>query len=299
MSSFSEYMNSPEAERFQRRGKLFSRAFSFLCGAATLTCVLILLILVGSVMWAGVSRVNWGFITNYSAATNWDATGVYADMMGSLWLIALTALISVPLGVGAALYLEEYAAPSRWRTIVQINISNLAGVPSIVYGILGLGLFVRFMMMGRSVLAGALTLSLVVLPIVILAAQEALRAVPLSIRHASYALGATRWQTTWHQVLPAALPGIMTGIILAISRALGEAAPLVAVGGVTYVSGAPRGVLDEFSAMPMRIYYWAGLPNAEAHELAAAAIIVLLVVLILVNIAAVWVRHRSSKKVQW
>ncbi len=299
MNSFRDYMNSPEAERFGRRGQWLSKVFSFACAAATVTCVLMLLVLVGAVLWQGLGRIDWQFVTGLNEGSKWDKTGVFVELMGSLWLIGLTAIIAVPLGVGAALYLEEYAPPSRWRTIVQINIANLAGVPSIVYGILGLALFVRFMLMGRSVIAGALTLSLVVLPIVILAAQEALRAVPGSIRQASYALGATRWQTTWHQVLPAALPGIMTGVILAISRALGEAAPLVAVGGVGYASAAPEGLLDVFSAMPLRIFFWAQLPNEEAHQLAAAAIIVLLAVLVLMNVGAVWVRYRSSKQIKW
>ena len=177
----------------------------------------------------------------------------------------------MPIGVGAAVYLEEYAQASRWRRLVQLNIANLAGVPSIVYGILGLGLFVRALALERSILAGALTLTLVVLPIVILAAQESLRAVPDSIRQASYALGATRWQTVWHQVLPAAPPGIMTGVILAIcSRALGEAAPLVAIGAATFITFVPMSPTDEFSALPVQIYDWSSRPQPEFHHVAAA-----------------------------
>jgi phosphate transport system permease protein len=205
----------------------------------------------------------------------------------------------LPTGLGAAIYLEEYSHNSRWKSMVQLNIANLAGVPSIVYGILGLGLFVQAMALGRSVLAGALTLSLVVLPIVILATQEALRAVPRSIRHASYALGATRWQTVWHQVLPAALPGIMTGVILSISRALGEAAPLVAIGALAYVPFVPTRLSDRFTAMPIQIFNWSARPQAEFHQLAGAAIMVLLVVLVALNAAAVWVRFRSSRQTRW
>jgi phosphate transport system permease protein len=201
--------------------------------------------------------------------------------------------------VGAAVYLEEYAASSWWRKLVQLNISNLAGVPSIVYGILGLGLFVRAMALERSVLAGALTLTLVVLPIVILATQEALRAVPGTIRQASYALGATRWQTVWLQVLPAALPGVMTGVILAIARALGEAAPLVAVGAVAFVAFVPQSLLDEFSALPMQIFTWAERPQEEFHGLASAAIVVLLALLVALNAGAVFVRARYGRRIKW
>jgi phosphate transport system permease protein len=201
--------------------------------------------------------------------------------------------------VGAAVYLEEYAQESRWRSLVQLNIANLAGVPSIVYGILGLGLFVRALALERSILAGALTLSLVVLPIVILSAQESLRAVPGSIRHASYALGATRWQTVRHQVLPAAMPGIMTGVILAVSRALGEAAPLVALGAATFISFVPVSPTDEFIALPVAIFDWAARPQPEFHNVAAAAIVILLSILILLNATAVYVRYRYGKHIRW
>jgi phosphate transport system permease protein len=195
--------------------------------------------------------------------------------------------------------LEEYAKASRWRSLVQLNISNLAGVPSIVYGILGLGLFVRALMLQRSILAGALTLTLVVLPIIILAAQEALRAVPDSIRRASYALGATRWQTVRYQVLPASLPGIMTGVILAISRALGEAAPLVAIGAATYITFVPKSLQDEFSALPVQIFDWASRPQAEFRDVAAAGIIVLLALLLVMNAGAVFVRYRYGQRIRW
>jgi phosphate transport system permease protein len=219
--------------------------------------------------------------------------------MGSLWLIGLTAMFSIPTGVGAAVYLEEYVASSWWKKLIQLNISNLAGVPSIVYGILGLGLFVRGMQLERSVIAGALTLSLVVLPIVILSTQEALRAVPSTIRQASYALGATRWQTVWRQVLPASLPGVMTGVILAIARALGEAAPLVVIGAVAFVAFVPQSLSDEFSAMPLQIFTWAEKPQKEFHGLASAAIVVLLAVLIVLNTGAVLVRAKYGRRIKW
>lgn len=261
-------------------------------------CVAMLVILIWSIVSAGAAWLNWNFLTSFPSRHAEEA-GIWSALAGSLWLTALTALFSLPVGVGAAIYLEEYAANSRWKRLVQTNIANLAGVPSIVYGILGLGLFVQGLALGRSVISGALTLSLVVLPIVILATQEALRGVPDSIRHASYALGATRWQTVRQQVLPAATPGIMTGVILALSRAIGEAAPLVAVGAMTYVPFVPTGISDQFTALPIQIFNWAARPQAEFHNVAAAAIIVLLIVLVCMNAVAVFLRYRFGKRVKW
>jgi len=286
------------ATNHHRRRALMSQAFAFVCLAATSLCVLILALLIWEILWQGLPWLNPRFLTS-SLSRFPEKAGIKPSLVSSLWLIGLTTLFSVPIGVGAALYLEEYAPASRWRSIVQVNIANLAGVPSIVYGILGLGLFVRALALQRSIMAGALTLTLVVLPIVILAAQESLRAVPDSIRRASYALGATRWQTTWHQVLPAATPGIMTGVILAISRALGEAAPLVALGAATFITFVPMSPADEFSALPMVIFDWTSRPQPEFHYVAAAAIVVLLTVLILLNAAAVYVRYRYGKRVRW
>jgi phosphate transport system permease protein len=291
-------MSAAEATGYHRRRARLSQAFSVLCLAATALCVLILVLLLVEILWQGIPLLNRKFLVSFPSRFP-EKSGIAPALVSSLWLIALTGLFTVPIGVGAALYLEEYAPPSRWRKLVQLNISNLAGVPSIVYGILGLGLFVRVLALQRSLLAGALTLTLVVLPIVILAAQESLRAVPDSIRRASFALGATRWQTIWYQVLPAALPGIMTGVILAMSRALGEAAPLVAIGAATYITFIPVSPIDEFSALPMQIFYWARRPEADFHYVAAAGIIVLLTVLILMNATAVYVRYHYGKKVRW
>jgi phosphate transport system permease protein len=260
--------------------------------------VLVLFVLLWGVFSRGLPWLSWGLLTNYPSRFP-ERAGILPALVGSMWLIGLTAFFSVPIGVGAAVYLEEYASASRWRSLVQLNIANLAGVPSIVYGILGLGLFVRALALEESLWAGALTLTLVILPIVILAAQESLRAVPNSIRHASYALGATRWQTVRHQVVPAALPGILTGVILAISRALGEAAPIVVVGAATFMTFVPTNPTDEYSALPMQIFYWAGHANREFHDVAAAAIIVLLTVLILMNATAVYLRYRYGRRIQW
>jgi phosphate transport system permease protein len=225
-----------------------------------------------------------------------ERAGIKSALWGTLWLISLTAMISIPVGVSGAIYLEEYAKRTRLNTVIDVSIANLAGVPSIVYGILGLALFVRWMALGRSVLAGAMTMSLLILPIIIIAAREALRAVPDSIRRASYALGATQWQTVRHHVLPAALPGVLTGTILALSRAIGETAPLIMIGALTYVAFTPTGPMDAFTALPIQIFNWVSRPQQEFHELAAAGIIVLLTALLLMNATAVIIRQRAEKR---
>ena len=280
------------------RSRLLSHAFAGICLLSTLSCIAALILLLWQVFSHGIDWLTWDFIRNLPSRFPAKA-GIRSALAGSLWLLGLTTVISVPIGIGAAIYLEEYANKNRWRTLVQTNIANLAGMPSIVYGILGLGLFVRFMALERSILAGALTLSLVVLPIIILASQEALRAVPPSIRSASFALGATKWQTVWHQVLPASIPGIMTGVILAIARALGEAAPLLAIGAVAYIPFAPSRLSDEFTALPIQIFNWSARPQEDFHSVAAAGIIVLLGVLICLNAIAVFVRYRASKRIRW
>jgi phosphate transport system permease protein len=279
--------------------KLASRAFAFLCASCVVLSVGVLLLLLWQMVRFAWGWLDWDFLTSFDSQLSPENAGVLAALVGSVYLIGLTTIFSVPIGVGAAIYLEEYAPQSRWRTFVQTNIANLAGVPSIVYGILGLGLFVRGLRMGPGVLAGALTLTLVVLPIVILASQEALRAVPSTIRQASYALGATRWQTVWHQLLPAALPGILTGVILALSRALGEAAPLVAIGAAGFVMFLPAGINDKFTALPLQIYNWTENANVDFHHVAAAGIVVLLAVLIGMNAVAIVLRRRFGKQIRW
>lgn len=282
----------------RQRSYWASDAFGWLCALATFICLAALIGMLIHVFVEGIPWLSWKLLTEFPSRKPEEA-GIRAALFGSLWLIGLTTLISVPIGIGAAIYLEEYSAKSWWRNLIQLNIANLAGVPSIVYGILGLGLFVQAMALQQSLIAGALTLSLVVLPIVILAAQEALRAVPSTIRQASYALGATRWQTVWYQVLPAALPGMMTGVILSIARALGEAAPLVVIGAVTFITYTPRSLSDQFTAIPLQIFNWARYPQEEFHGLASAAIIVMLGVLILLNAGAVFIRSRYGRKTKW
>jgi len=282
----------------KRRGRITNFLFTSVCFLATITCMVLLVVLIWNIILQGKNWLSWDFVDSFPSRFPHKA-GIKSALYGSIWLIGLTALFSVPLGVGAAVYLEEYAPKSRWRKLIQLNISNLAGVPSIVYGILGLALFVRALALERSVLSGALTLTLVVLPIIILSSQEALRSVPDSIRRSAYALGATRWQTVWYQVLPASLPGIMTGVILSLSRALGEAAPLIAVGAMAYVPFVPESLSDEFTALPIQIFNWTSRPQEDFHHLAAAGILVLLVVLVSMNAIAIFVRHKYGKKIRW
>ena len=242
----------------------------------------------------GWARLSPGFLTSFPSRRAEDA-GIYPAVIGTLYVITLTALLAVPVGMAAAIYLEEYGTGGRVARLIEVNISNLAGVPSIIYGLLGLGLFVRTFGFGRSVLAGAGTLALLVLPVVILSTREALRTVPFSIREASYALGATKWQTVWHQVLPNALPGILTGLILALSRAIGETAPLITIGALTYVPFAPDSIWSPFTVLPIQIFNWLSRPQAAFAENAAAGIIVLLFVLLGMNAIAVVVRDRYQR----
>ena len=239
----------------------------------------------------GVGRLSWQFLTSYPSRRAEDA-GILPALAGSVFVISLTAALAIPLGVAAAIHLEEYGGRGKFARLIEINISNLAGVPSIIYGLLGLGLFVRMLGMGRSVLAGACILGLLILPVVILATREALRAVPKSLREAAYALGATKWQTIWHQVLPAAAPGILTGLILAVSRAIGETAPLITIGALTYVPFVPSDIWSPFTVLPIQIFNWVSRPQAAFGENAAAGIVVLLGLLLVMNGAAIVLRDR-------
>lgn len=251
--------------------------------------------LIADVWGDGASRLSFDFLTGFPSRRPADA-GIWHALTGSVFIILLTGVLAVPIGVATAIYLEEYARRGLFSKIVEINITNLAAVPSIIYGLLGLGLFVRAMSMGRSVLAGASTLALLILPVIILSTREALRAVPGSIREGSYALGATKWQTVWYQVLPVALPGILTGTILALSRAIGETAPLITIGALTFVAFAPDGIWSPFTVLPIQIFNWVSRPQPEFQVNAAAGIIVLLVLLLTMNASAIWLRDRYQKK---
>ena len=277
-----------------RRRKRWASAFRTLCAALTWFCLVLLAVLLVHATREGLPWLDVQFLREFPSRFP-ERAGIKSALWGTLWLIGLTAVISIPVGVAGAIYLEEYAKRSRLHAIIDVSIANLAGVPSIVYGILGLAIFVRFLALGRSVLAGAMTMSLLILPIIIISAREALRAVPNSIRGASYALGATQWLTIRHHVLPAALPGILTGTILALSRAIGETAPLIMIGALTYVAFTPTGPMDAFTALPIQIFNWVSRPQQEFHELAAAGIVVLLTILLLMNATAVIMRQRAQR----
>ena len=250
-----------------------------------------LAILLFDVLTKGIPWLSWHFITDYPSRHPEEA-GLFSALMGTVWLMVMTALFTVPVGVGAAIYLEEYAPRNFFTRFIEINVANLAGVPSIVYGLLGLALFVYLMNLGRSVLAGSLTLSLLVLPIVILASRESIRAVPDSYRQAAYAMGADQWQVIKGVVLPSAVPGILTGTILAMSRAIGEAAPVIAISALVYLTFIPGHPMERFTVLPIQIFNWGSRPQDEFRGLAAAGIIVLLVILLSMNAIAVFLRNK-------
>ncbi len=274
---------------------LKSRLFSLFCASVTWFGVSLLALLIIQVSVDGIRWLSWDFLNNFPSRFP-EKAGIKSAIFGTLWLISLTACISIPLGVCSAIYLEEFAKKGRISSFIELNIANLAGVPSIVYGIVGLAVFVRFFHLERSVIAGALTMSLLILPVIIIASREAIKTVPMSIRQAAFALGGTRWQTVQAHVLPAAFPGILTGVILSLSRAIGETAPLVMIGALTYVAFIPETPMDPFTALPIQIFNWASRPQQEFHELAAAGIIVLMAVLLSMNSLAIFIRHKSEKK---
>jgi phosphate transport system permease protein len=270
-------------------------AFQILALVVLLVALASLGALIYDIVSDGAGRLSWDFITSFSSRRASQA-GIWPALTGSIFIILVTAVLAVPVGVAAAIYLEEYGGRSLAARIIELNITNLAAVPSIIYGLLGLGLFVRMMGMGRSILAGASTLALLVLPVVILSTREALRAVPGSLREGSYALGATKWQTIWHQVLPVAFPGILTGLILALSRAIGETAPLIIAGAVTFATFAPDSIWSPFTVLPIQIFNWVSRPQLDFHANAAAGILVLVLLLLSMNATAIWLRDRYQKK---
>jgi phosphate transport system permease protein len=301
MKTFAELQRDQSAWLSRRRRR--DRLFVLGAGAATSAALLVLGALVLDVVHDGASRLSWEFLTSFPSRRPAQA-GILSALVGSCWLLALTALIAFPIGVATAVYLEEYdTTDTRFRQLIEVNIANLAGVPSIIYGLLGLGIFVRVMAPitgGRSVLAGALTMALLVMPIVIIAAREALKAVPDGLRQGGYALGATRWQVVSRIVLPSASSGILTGMILALARAVGETAPLITIGALTYIAFLPElsleGLRTPFTVLPIQIFNWISRPQPEFHDNAAAGTIVLLVVLIAMNALAIFLRLRLQRQ---
>ncbi|MFJ6209903.1 phosphate ABC transporter permease PstA [Lysinibacillus sp. NPDC092081] len=273
----------------------FNKVWKVLFFLATAFALVTLAILLYRILTQGVGSLSMDFLTNFASRFA-DKAGIKTALVGSLWLMAVVAPVSIILGVGTAIYLEEYAKKNRLNDFIRMNISNLSGVPSIVFGLLGLTIFVRMMGLGKSVLAAGLTMSLLILPVIIVAAQEAIRAVPNEQREASYGMGATKWQTILHVVLPAAIPGIVTGSILALSRAIGETAPLVVIGVPVILQFLPNGLLSQFTALPMQIYDWAKRPQEAFQSVAAAGILVLMIVLLLMNSIAVFIRNKFQKR---
>ncbi|QKY69464.1 phosphate ABC transporter permease PstA [Lentibacillus sp. CBA3610] len=262
---------------------------------ATSFGIAVLAVLLYRVFSQGLPYLDWQFLTNFASRFPEEA-GIKAAIFGTLWVMAVTAPVSIVLGVGTAIYLEEYAKENKFTRFIRMNISNLAGVPSVVFGLLGLTVFVRLLEMGRSVMAGGLTMSLLIMPIIVVAAQEAIRSIPQNQYEASYAMGATKWQTVRRVILPAAIPGMLTGSILALSRAIGETAPLLTIGAMSFVAYVPGSIRDSFTVLPIQIYNWTGRPQEEFHIIASAGIIVLLVALILMNSIAVFIRNKFSKR---
>ena len=281
----------PGLARRRRRG----RALRALAAGATAVGLVVLAVLLVQVLVTGLPWLSADLLFEYPSRIA-ERAGLKAALAGTFWLMVVTASVAVPVGVGAAVFLEEYARPGPLLRLVTLNIANLAGVPSVIYGILGLAVFVRVLGFGASFLAGGVTLALLVLPVVVIATQEALRAIPNGVREGAYALGATRWQTVRAHLLPLAAPGALTGVILALSRAIGETAPILVVGAATFLAFLPETPLDAFSALPVQIYNWASRPQDEFKGLAAAGIFVLLAVLLVMNGLAIWLRDRAERR---
>jgi len=280
------------------KNRIVDTTFKYFGIACTFFGIMVLVFFLLNIIIEGASRINWQFLSSLPSRIPSKA-GILPALVGTIWILALTAVIAIPVGVAAGVYLEEYSKKNRFNTFLEINITNLAGVPSIIYGLLGLEIFSRVMGMGGSLLAGSCTLSLLILPIIIVATRESLKAVPKSLREASFAIGATKWQTTWLQVLPASSGGIVTGVILALSRAIGETAPLIVVGALAYVPFVPASPTDEFTVLPIQIFNWISRPQKGFIINSAAAILVLLIITFIMNGFAVYLRNRWQKKVKW
>jgi phosphate transport system permease protein len=267
----------------------------FLFILATSFSLIVLGVLIYRILVDGLPYLSLDFITNFASRMP-ERAGIWAALLGTIWIMAVTAPVSFILGVGTAIYLEEYAKKNAFTKFIQVNIANLAGVPSIVFGLLGLTIFVRLAGLGSSVLAGGLTMSLLILPVIVVASQEAIRTVPREIREASFGMGATKWQTIRRIVFPAALPGILTGTILALSRAVGETAPLLVLGALAYVAFVPENLFSQFTVLPIQLYNWTSRPQEDFHMLAASGIIILMIILLIMNSIAVYIRNKFHKR---
>jgi phosphate transport system permease protein len=285
-------------DRYQKSVRAWDTAFRWVALACTVLVLGVLAVLIIDILSSGLRRINWSFFTNLPSRFA-ERAGIVTALAGMASLLFLTIAIALPIGILAGVYLQEYGTRNRFARFIEINIANLAGVPSVIYGILGLTLFVRTLRMGNSLMAGALTLALLILPIIIVATREAIRAVPHSLREASYGMGATKWQTTRRVVVPSALGGILTGIILAISRAVGETAPLLVIGALVYVPFLPEGPHDQFTTLPIQVFNWISRPQAAFVVNAAAGIIILLLITFLLNAIAIYIRNKWYKKIRY
>ncbi|MDA3882531.1 MAG: phosphate ABC transporter permease PstA [Bacteroidales bacterium] len=280
------------------RNKIYDKVFEIIGYTATFFGLIILLYFITDIVYEGWNRIDYDFLTSYTSRKA-EKSGIFPAWVGSVWILALTLIISVPIGIASGIYFEEYAKKNKITYMLEVNIANLAGVPSIIYGLLGLEIFGRMFGFGSSILTGSLTLALLILPIIIVSTREALKAVPQSLRDASFALGASKWQTIWLQILPSSMGGVLTGTILALSRAVGETAPLIVIGALAYVPFIPSSPMDEFTVLPMQIFEWTSRPQHEFLINAAAAIIVLLCITFLMNGIAIYLRNKWQKKNQW
>lgn len=282
----------------RNKSLIYDAIFKYVALFFTFLGIFILALFLFKIFMQGIGAIDWDFLTKFQSRRPAKA-GIYAAWVGSVWIFLLTAAIGLPLGISAGVYLEEYQKKGRLANILEINISNLAGVPSVIYGLLGMSVFVYFFHFGQSLLAAACTLSIMILPIIVVSTREAIKAVPSSVKQAAFGMGATKWQVIWTQVLPSSVGGIMTGSILALSRIIGETAPLILVGAAASVRFLPSSPMEEFTVLPMQIYDWSTRPQAGFQEKAAAAIIVLLVITFLLNGVAIYLRNKWQKKVKW
>jgi phosphate transport system permease protein len=278
--------------------RIFDKGFQFVGLFFTLGALVILAVFLLDIIGEGWRRISWDFLVSLPSRKA-ERAGILTAWTGTAWILGLTSIIAIPIGVAAGIYLEEYGKRNKFASIIEVNIANLAGVPSIIYGLLGLEIFGRLMGLGGSLLTGALTLSLLILPVIIVSTREALKAVPKTLREASYGLGATQWQTIWMQVLPASAGGILTGIILSLSRIVGETAPLIVIGALAYVPFVASSPMDEFTVMPMQIFNWISRPQHEFIVNGAAAIIMLLAITFVMNGVAVYFRNKWQGRVNW
>ncbi|HKZ66456.1 MAG TPA: phosphate ABC transporter permease PstA [Chitinophagaceae bacterium] len=286
------------SSKYYTRAKLTDTVFKYIALVFTVFALGILVVLLIDIFSRGMGRINWDFFRSLPSR-HAEKSGIMTALAGMLSLLFFTVIIALPVGILAGIYLQEYGKKNRLAKFIEINIANLAGVPSVIYGILGLTLFVRILKLGNSLIAGALTLGLLILPVIIVATREAIRAVPDSLREASYGMGATKWQTTSRVVVPSALGGILTGIILAVSRAIGETAPLLVIGALVYVPFIPEGPKDQFTTLPIQIFNWTSRPQATFIVNAAAGIIVLLLITFLLNGIAIYIRNKWYKKIRY